>query len=296
MNKMTRMLAMAFLIALAACTSENPTGQGGSSNASPVNPSQSGSTETFKVLVFSKTGGFRHYSIPVGVQTIESLGRGNNFEVVATESTELFTPEGLSQFAAVVWLNTTAMVLDTQAQRQAFEDYIRNGGGFVGVHAAADTEYEWPFYGELVAARFKCHPLQQLGKIINEEKGHPSTAHLPATWTVFDEFYSFTSNPRGRVNVLLSIDESSYFPNPNTSYIPSEQGFKPVDGRMGDHPMAWCHTNLGGVAWYTALGHEPYLYLLPQFQEHLLKGILIAARQLPADCSAKQKGQSLLSD
>lgn len=287
MNKLTRIIGTCLLLILSACTSEDITEQRNAGNASQIGPSGQSDNEPFRVLVFSRTGGFRHYSIPVGVEAIQSLGRSNNFEVVSTETTELFTPEGLSQFAAVVWLNTTAMVLDSDAQRQSFEDYISGGGGFVGVHAAADTEYDWPFYGELVAARFKCHPLQQLGRILNEEKNHPTTAHLPERWTVFDEFYSFGVNPRDQVNVLLSIDESSYFPNPNTSYIPSAQDYQPKDGRMGDHPMSWCHKNLGGVAWYTALGHEPYLYALPQFREHLLKGILIASGKLQGDCSSK---------
>ena len=109
------------------------------------------------------------------------------------------------------------------------------------MHSAADTEYDWPFYTRILAgARFLCHPLQQPGAIVREAPRHIATKHLDERWQVpFEEFYSFTESPRGRAKVLLSIDESSYQQDPNTSHLPTQDGDIPegVSGVMGDHPM-----------------------------------------------------------
>ena len=242
----------------------------------------------FALLVFSRTSGFRHTSIEVGQQALRELAAENDFAVEFTEDPSVFTPEGLAPYAAVLWLNTTLTVLDEPSQRQAFEDFIAAGGGYVGVHSAADTEYDWPFYGELVGAYFLAHPvLNQPGTLYVEDPGHPSTDHLGPQWSLpLEEFYSFRTNPREEVRVLLRLEESGLIQDPNTSCDPSgptfPQGYSAV---MGDHPLAWCHDRLGGRAWYTALGHEAYLYQLPDFREHLLEGILTATRRVPAQCA-----------
>lgn len=238
----------------------------------------------FSVLVYSRTAGFRHTSIEVGTLAIMELGNENDFFVDATEDPTAFTADNLAGYDVVLFLNTTADVLD-DTQQAVMEDFINAGGGYVGVHAAADTEYDWPFYGELVGAYFKNHPVQQTGDFDIEAPDHPSVAHLPNPWTVFDEFYSFRTNPRGDVRVLMAIDESTYFPDPNTSNLPDSPTFPAGEtGVMGDHPMSWCHDKFAGRAWYTALGHEAYLYQQPAFREHLLNGILTAARRVAADC------------
>ncbi|MDV6011313.1 ThuA domain-containing protein [Haloechinothrix sp. LS1_15] len=252
----------------------------------------------FRVLVFSRTTGFRHASIPDGIAAIEELGAEHGFGVDATEDPEVFSQRQLRDYAAVIFLNTTGTVLDTEGQRGALESYIRAGGGYVGVHSASDTEYEWPFYERLVGAYFHTHPVQQFARFDNEVPDHPATGHLPERFTVFDEFYSFRHNPRPDVRVLLTIDERTYLPFPNTSHLPFDadgefnEDFLPGEsGYMGDHPMSWCHTNLGGPAFYTALGHEKYLYRKEWFRGHLLGGILVAASQVPADC-ATGRGQT----
>jgi uncharacterized protein len=245
----------------------------------------------FKLLIYSRTAGFRHPSIEPGIQAVRQLGADNGFAVDATEDPAQFTPQNLAQYEVVMFLNTTLDVLGP-AEEAAFEQYIRGGGSFVGVHSAADTEHDWPFYGELVGAYFQAHPvLNQPGVLRVEDEGHPSTAHLPRPWQIpFEEFYSFSSNPRGAVRVLLSIDEESYRQEPNTSCDPRgptfPQGFS---GVMGDHPMSWCHDTFAGRAWYTALGHEIYLYFTPDYQQHLLNGILTAARRVPASCAVNPK-------
>jgi type 1 glutamine amidotransferase len=230
-----------------------------------------------RVLVFSRTAGFRHTSIEIGVETIKSLGAEHGFAVEATEDHRQFRRNRLRDYTAVIFLNTTGNVLDDRG-RAALRRFVRRGGGWVGVHSAADTEYDWPFYTRLLAgARFLSHPVQQPGVIVREAARHRSTRHLPERWQLlFEEFYSFTANPRGRARVLLSIDESTYEPDPNTTDLPPASD--PQSGVMGDHPMAWQHRLAHGLAWYTALGHESAMYADPDFRRHLLGGILTATR------------------
>ncbi|GAA4710212.1 ThuA domain-containing protein [Phytohabitans rumicis] len=198
------------------------------------------------ILVYSRTTGFRHDSIPAGVAALASLG----FATEATEDPEAFTRANLTRFDAVVFLNTNGTVL-TDPGRAAFEAYVRAGGGFLGVHSAAATEYDWPFYGALVGAYFDQHPPVQPGAVTVSDNDHTATAHLPATWSRVDEWYDFRTRPDARV--LLRADESSY-----------------EGGRMGaDHPLAWCHERAGGRAFYTALGHTIEAYQEPAFRAHL---------------------------
>ena len=214
---------------------------------------------TFRTLVFTRTTGFRHDSIPDATQAIATLGQTNGFAVEATEDPTVFDDATLPGYAAVAFLLTTGDVLDEQ-QQAAFERYIRSGGGFVGVHSATDTEYDWPWYGGLVGAYFADHPPGTYRAAVHVED--VSQAPLPETWLRTDEWYNFRSNPRAEpdMHVLASLDESSY-----------------PGGAMGDHPIAWFHAYDGGRAWYTAGGHTRESYHEPLFVAHLLGGILYAA-------------------
>jgi len=221
-----------------------------------------------RVLVFSRTVGYRHDSIGAGVEAIRQMGMANGFAVEASEDPALFNDAGLAAFDVVVWLSTTADVLNDE-QQAAFERYIQAGGGWVGVHAAADTEYNWPWYGQLLGgnAWFLIHPVIQTVQLDVEEPDHASTAHLPARFSLQDEWYNYKVNPRPAVNVLLRLDESSY---------------QVGEGAMGsDHPIAWYHEFDGGRAWYTGLGHRIELYTDPVFTQHLLGGIRWAAGVAP---------------
>jgi uncharacterized protein len=214
-----------------------------------------------KVLVFSKTAGFRHDSIPAGIAAIRTLGSQNGFAVDATEDAGAFTTANLAQYQAVVWLSTTGDVLNA-TQQTAFESYVNGGGGYVGVHAAADTEYDWPFYGTCCGAYFSSHPAQQQATVITEDRTNDSTAHLPASWSRFDEWYNYRANPRANVHVLSRLDESSY-----------------SGGTMGsDHPITWWHDQGNGRAWYTGLGHTIESYSDPLYTRMLLGGIRVAAK------------------
>jgi cytochrome c len=219
------------------------------------------------VLVFTRTTGFRHDSIEPGVEALQRLGRENAFAVERTEDPADFTDERLARYDVVIWLNTDSEVLNENARR-AFERYIRAGGGWVGVHAASATEYGWAWYGQLLggAAFFRGHPAIQPARVAVEVSDHASTEHLPQSFTLQDEWYSFRTNPRSSVRVLMTLDESSYSVG---------------ELAMGDHPIAWYHEFDGGRAWYTALGHPNELYVNPLFTRHLLGGIRWAAGVAP---------------
>lgn len=215
---------------------------------------------SFRVLVFSKTEGFRHSSIPTGIAAITQLGQEYGFIVEATENAALFNFENLQKFEVIIFLSTTGDVLSIE-QQNAFEQYIHNGGGFVGIHAASDTEYDWPWYGKLVGAYFDSHPKIQTATIQVTDQDHISTKHLSKFWERTDEWYNYNKNPRGQVHVLATLDESSY-----------------SGGNMdNDHPIAWMHEFHGGRSWYTGGGHTEASYAEPDFLKHILGGILYAS-------------------
>ncbi|WP_308991856.1 ThuA domain-containing protein [Mariniflexile litorale] len=214
-----------------------------------------------KVLVFTKTSGYHHKSIEAGVKAIEELGLKNNFEVTQTEDSELFSKKKLKQYQLVIFLNTTGDVLNT-SQEQAFEAYIKSGGSFMGVHAATDTEFEWPWFGKLVGAYFLDHPKQATATITRLNSTHLSTKHLQEQWIHFDEWYNFKSINQD-INVLLNLDESTY-----------------EGGKNGiNHPIAWYHEFDGGRSFYTGLGHTSESYEVPEFKQHLLGGILYCLKR-----------------
>ncbi|WP_439555438.1 ThuA domain-containing protein [Dyadobacter sp.] len=211
-----------------------------------------------RVLVFSKTAAFRHSSIPAGKAAIMKYGKENGFAVDTTENATAFTEKNLQKYGAVVFLNTTGNILNDK-QQEAFEHYIQAGGGYVGVHAATDTEYDWPWYNQLSGAYFASHPGNpnvQEGEayVVNDQ--HPSMAGFPKKWKIKDEFYDFKNfNPK--VNVLVKIDEKSY-----------------KDGKMGDnHPMSWYHEYDGGKSFYTNFGHEDATFENPVFVKHFVGGL-----------------------
>ncbi|MET7393420.1 ThuA domain-containing protein [Dactylosporangium sp. NPDC005572] len=251
---MRKLLAVAgTVVALAACTLYSTAAQAADA--------------PYDVLVFSKTAGFRHDSIPAGITAIQQLGAANNFTVTATEDAAAFTTGNLAQYEAVVFLSTTGDVLN-DAQQTAFESYIRGGGGYVGVHAAADTEYSWAFYGQLVGAYFASHPAIQQVTSRTENRAHPATAHLPQSWVRTDELYNYQTNPRSTARVLATLDESTY-----------------SGGSMGaDHPITWCKTVDSGRSFYTGFGHTQESYADGNFRGQLLGGIRYAAKRAKADC------------
>lgn len=211
-----------------------------------------------RILVFSKSTGYRHASIPKGKQAIQLLGKENGFAVDTTENAETFNDNDLKKYAAVVFLCTTGDVLNYQ-QEVALERFIQAGGGFVGIHSAADTEYDWGWYGDLNGAWFDSHPDIQPASLTVVVHSQASTKPLPATWNRTDEWYNY-KKMRNDLNILLTIDENSY-----------------KGGNMGNkHPIAWSHEFDGGRAFYTGLGHTEDSYSDSLFLHHILGGIQYA--------------------
>ena len=166
-----------------------------------------------RLLVFSKTTGFRHTSIKDGLEAVRTMATEHHIVVDATEDATAFTVDNLKRYKAVIFLSTTGTILDDE-QKKAFEQYIRTGGGYVGIHSASDTEYNWPWYGQLVGAYFKSHPLQlQQASVTVEDTQHISTSVLPHKWERTDEWYNFRSNPRSQVHVLLTLDTTTALGN-----------------------------------------------------------------------------------
>ncbi|MCW3092867.1 MAG: Crp/Fnr family transcriptional regulator [Ferruginibacter sp.] len=213
------------------------------------------------VLIFSKTNGYRHASIPAGIEAIKQLGIANKFSVETTEDSLAFNDKNLAKYKAIIFLSPTGNVLGEE-QQKALETFIKKGGGFVGIHAATDCEYNWPWYVKMVGASFLSHPAQQVARLIVTDKTNIATKHLPDSWERKDEWYNF-KNLNPDVHVLLKIDETSY-----------------TGGKNGDnHPMAWYHAYDGGRAFYTELGHTNESFSEPAFLQHLLGGIKYALKK-----------------
>jgi cytochrome c len=214
-----------------------------------------------RVLVFSKTKGWKHSAIPFADEAIQKLGLENSFKVDTTKDASFFTDNNLKKYHAVVFNNTTRNVLNAE-QQAAFERYIQAGGGYVGIHSAADTEYEWPWYGQLMGAHFSSHPHNsniRKATVNVTDKSHISTQHLPEKWERTDEWYNYRSFYSG-LKVLAYLDENTFDGGTNGS----------------NHPIAWYHEFDGGRAFYTGGGHQDSSYYEPLFINHLLGGLKYA--------------------
>ncbi|GAA4471088.1 hypothetical protein GCM10023189_60950 [Nibrella saemangeumensis] len=221
--------------------------------AAPVKPA--------RVLVFSRTKGWVHTSIPFAIAAIQKLGRENGFRVDTTKNAAYFTDDSLRNYQAVVFNCTTGNVLNPE-QQAAFERYIQAGGGYMGIHSAADTEYEWPWYAKLMGAHFSSHPSQpnvRKATVDVTDKNHPSTAHLPDKWERTDEWYNYRTFYSG-LKVLANLDENTYNGGTNGA----------------NHPIAWYHEFDGGRAFYTGGGHTDESFSDPQFVQHILGGLRYA--------------------
>lgn len=267
-----------FCFFLSACT-DNP---------APVSESTASHAADFfsadisgaKVLVFSKTGGWRHESIPEGITTLQKIANENQFEIVATENAEVFSDAQLREFNAIVFLNTWRDVLNDD-QQLAMERFIQAGGGFVGIHSAADTEWEgdWHWYRKLVGAVFKSHPEEpssiQRARLNVVNHNHSATADLPETFELIDEWYDYYDLNPHRTD-LLTLDEKSY-----------------IGGTHGEyHPITWYHEFDGGRSFYTGLGHTKEIYSNELFQKLLLKGLRYAVGGKPALDYAKSRPEN----
>ncbi len=212
--------------------------------------------QQIRVLIFSKTLGFRHESIAAGQRMFLDLGTRYGFRVDTTENANVFTEELLNGYSALVFLNTTGNILD-ESQQLALRRYIQSGGGFMAIHGADGAEYDWPWYGRLVGAWFESHPPGvQEAEIYVVDREHPAMTELPVVWRHTEEWHNFTSIS-SNMHVLAKVDEQSY------------SGGEHHD----NHPVIWCQEFDGGRSFYTALGHSPETYSNILFVKHILGGL-----------------------
>jgi len=226
-------------------------------------------TTDFDVLVFSKTNGYRHTSIEAGVESIQALGKAHNFSVDHTEDSTRFSDSGLAKYEAIIFLSTTGNVLGN-AEEAAFERFIRSGKGYVGIHAAADTEYDWEFYRKVVGRQFVQHPEHQTGTIYTIDQDFPGMEGFGDSLSLYEEWYEYTVAYDTDLKYLMRLDTTSI----------SMAGWK-GQSKMGVfHPLAWYHKPAGGRAFYTGIGHMDETFVLPAFQQHLSAAIRWAATGL----------------
>lgn len=239
MNYMKKMLFITALLAVALLSLE----------AKPI-----------KLLVMTKTTGYRHQSIAAAKQALQLMAKQNHWQIVFTEdSTQFNSYKNLKHYNAIIFAGTTGSLFDS-IQKASFKKYIQKGGGFVGIHTTTDTEMDWPWYMQMIGAKFKSHPKQQQASFRVVDTTHPSTKMLPSTWSRFDELYNFTDTLNKNIHVLIDLDESTY------------QG-----GTMGaHHPIAWYQYFEGGRIFQTALGHTNESYQEELFLQHITGGILWA--------------------
>jgi type 1 glutamine amidotransferase len=224
----------------------------------------------FNVLVFSKTAGWHHESIHAGVSAIRELGKLHDYDVFWTEdANRVFNDKELAKYQAVVFLSTTGDVLN-DVQQGAFERYIRAGGGYVGIHSAADTEYDWPWYTRLVGHMFHVHPAVQTAVLQVRDSAFPGMERFAPRSYATEEWYEFSPARSPALRYLLTVDESTY--KPETQW-PGKEG----RGMGSFHPVSWYQHFDGGRSFYTALGHLPATYDDAVFRHHLFGGIYWAA-------------------
>ncbi len=225
-------------------------------------------SQQFKALLFTKTDGFHHESIHEGVTAIKMLASRNNFTVDWQENASVFNNKDLESYSVIIFLNTTGNIL-TDEQQAAFEKFIKSGKGFVGIHSASDTEYDWAWYTKMVGMMFKIHPQQQTAYLKLEDANFPGMERFPKKFLWTDEWYEFSDKKADDLHFLVSVDEKTY--NPYAKW-----GEKEGKG-MGFHPISWYHNYDGGRSFYTALGHIPLTYSDQTFLDHIYGGIYWAA-------------------
>jgi len=220
-----------------------------------------------KVLMLTHSAGFRHDYIPTAIETVRDLGHiSGMFQTVDTEDCSLINAETLSGFSVVLFTTTGELPMNEE-QKKSFIEFIRNGGGFVGIHNAADTFYKFPEYGEMLGGYFNGHPWTQEVTVIVEDQTHPATRHLPKTLRVKEEVYTFKNWSREKTHVLMSLDKTS---------VDLSKGTRPDH----DYALCWCHSYGEGRVFYTAFGHFKELWRKEWFRKHVLNGILWAMRKI----------------
>ncbi|RJS84400.1 ThuA domain-containing protein [Candidatus Bathyarchaeota archaeon] len=218
-----------------------------------------------KILMLTHSAGYRHDYLPLAVETVRELGNvSGEFEVIATEDCSKIDADSLKEFSALLFVTTGELPMSLE-QKWAMIEFIKSGGGFIGVHNATDTLYNFPEYGRMLGGYFQAHPWRQVVTVIVEDSNHPATRHLPRKFKVKEEIYTFKDWSRERTHVLISLDNNS---------VDLSKGTRPDN----DYALCWCHSYGKGRVFYTAFGHFKELWTEKWFRTHLLNGILWAMK------------------
>lgn len=231
--------------------------------------SMSSYAEQFNVLLFTMTQGYHHQSQLEGVAAMREMGKKHFFSVDWQEDPAVFKDENLKKFHAIVFLNTTGDIFNPE-QKAAMERFIKSGKGFVGVHSASDTEYNWEWYTKLVGRSFHIHPVIQTAELQVIDRKFPGLERMPDRFLWTEEWYEFGPELTKGLNYILAVDEKTF--DPKVSW-----GAKSGEGMGKFHPIAWYHNYDGGRSFYTALGHTPADYSDAFFLEHIYGGLYWAA-------------------
>jgi type 1 glutamine amidotransferase len=223
----------------------------------------------FKALLVTTTNGWHHESLHYGVVALKELATRNFFDIEVFQDPGSFTDENLKQFQLIIFLNTTGDIFNAE-QKKVMERFIQSGKGFVGIHSASDTEYDWEWYTKLVGRVFHIHPVIQTAKLQVVDTSFPGMQGLSTGTLWTDEWYEFNKEQVKDLHYILAVDETTY--NPKVDW-----GRKKGEGMGKFHPLAWYHNFDGGRSFYTALGHLPTNYSSEAFLNHLYAGILWAA-------------------
>lgn len=224
--------------------------------------------DPLNILVFTKTNGWRHESISSGMKMLYDNSASQNWVITASEDSLIFTNNVLQRMDVIIFLNPSQNVLGKK-ERKAFEKFMKKGKGFIGIHAAADCGYDWPFYGNLVGGYFLTHPATQEATVTFEHHNHPAMEPFEGmkTYTTIDEWYTFKENPREKVNVLACLDESTI-------------NAKGDEWRMYDHPIIWWKEENGIRSFYTGFGHTHESFQDQLIIEHITNAINWAGRRI----------------
>lgn len=225
--------------------------------------------QQFNVLLYTGTQGFHHQSQLEGVTAMRQLADKHFFKLDWQEDPGVFNDKNLEQFQVIVFLSTTGDLFNAE-QKAAIEKFIQSGKGFVGIHSASDTEYNWEWFTKLVGRSFHIHPVNQTAELQVLSRKFPGLERMPDRFLWTDEYYEFGPEKIKGLNYILAVDEKTYDPNANW-------GVKSGKGMGKFHPMAWYHEYDGGRSFYTALGHIPATYSDTIFLEHIYGGIYWAA-------------------
>lgn len=267
----------------------------------PEVPADFGANAALRVLVFSKTNSFRHEDGIAGARrAFDAIAEQHDLALFHSENGAVFSPDGLARFDVVVFSNASGDML-SQAQEQAFEDWLSKGGGWIGIHSAGDSSHDaWTWYHDtLIGGRFIGHilgPQTQTARVVVEDATHPATRDLPAEFRHEEEWYSWDTSPREHgFHVLLTVDEASYDP------VIRMFGRESRDLRMGDHPVAWWRCVGTGRALYATMGHWGRAYENPPYAKLLENALLWAGDRsacggpgaTPSEASASSPAESV---